>query len=248
MQSPTSPLVRLPLPEPVRAALARLVDGLLRAEAVRTVAVYGGVARGRFVAGRSDVNLLIVLRRGDRSALQEVCAPLRDVVGVQVEPMLVTADELPRLALVFPVKFQDICAHHVVLGGDPAPLATLQVPTTHARLRVEQELRNLGLRARRRFVELHGQAPALQQHLATLVRPFAIELASLLALDGRQAPSEDRTAAVFAAAAAAYALDAPVLHALAELRQTGVSGDPEQLYARLLGEVDRAAAAAARGA
>jgi hypothetical protein len=134
----------------------------------------------------------------------------------------------------------------VVVAGDPAPLAALAVPMTHARLRVEQELRNLALRSRRRFVELRAEPSALAAHLTALVRPLAIELGSLLAIDGHAVPDEDRTAAIFVAAAAAYRLDGSLLQRLAELRQgtAPASLDVEATFLGFLAVLERIAALA----
>lgn len=241
MPTPSATLPAV-LPAAVRSAILTCAAALQQTGVVRTVAVYGGVARGRFVEGRSDVNLLVVLDRAERGDLQALAPILARAAGVRFEPMFVTVAELARLGVVFPIKFRDIQARHVVVAGDAALLAALQVPMTNARLRVEQELRNLALRSRRRFVELADRPPALQAHLAGLVRPLAIEVASLLAIDGHQVPEEDRTAAIFAQAAGVYGLDAALLGQLAELRQGSAGGgDPAQQFVGFLAILDRLA-------
>jgi predicted nucleotidyltransferase len=245
--SPSSSPSPLPfaVPEAVRRTITTTAAELMRSGVVRTVAVYGGVARGRFVQGRSDVNLLIVLERGDGDALQALAPALQQAGELRIEPMFVTAAELHRLAAVFPIKFRDIQQHHVVVAGDATTLTALPVPMTHARLRVEQELRNLALRSRRRFVDLAARPAVLRAHLVGLVRPLAIELSSLLAIDGHPVPDEDRTAAIFAAAASAYRLDGQLLKQLADLRQgQAVAADDEALFVGLLGVLERAATSA----
>lgn len=241
---------------------------LVERGAARTVALFGGAARGRFVPGRSDVNLLVVLARRDATGggaldrstlacLHEVLERCRRGVDAlpeteraAIEPMFVGAEEFDRVALLFPVKCRDIVARHEVLAGDEGFLRGRSVPMTHARLRVEQELRNLALRTRRRLVAVVGERPSAAALLGTIARPLAIELAELLRLDGVTPPAEDRTSAILAMAAERYGLDGPALARVAAIRQgEPIDGDDDlgDLLLRIQASIDRAAQAAAGG-
>lgn len=236
------------VPDAVRRTIANTAAELLRSGVVRTVAVYGGVARGRFVQGSSDVNLLIVLQDGADETRRALAPMLRRAGELRIEPMLVTAAELQRLAEAFPLRFREVKQTHVVVGGDSSALSLLTVPMSGARSRVAQELRTLALQSRRRYLDLSARPAVLRAHLLGLVRLLAVELSSLLAIDGHAVPDENRTAAIFAAAAPAYGLDGELLRHLAELRQAPAGAtDDEALFVGLLGTLERAAAAAASG-
>jgi len=109
------------------------------------------------------------------------------------------------------------------------------------RLRIEQSLRNMVLRLRRRFLGIakdeHGQEMALKG----VARPLALELGALLRLTGQPTPAEDRTSALFADAARAFDLDGEALAHLARLRAGEKLGDLTNLYERVLQSITRAA-------
>jgi NAD(P)-dependent dehydrogenase (short-subunit alcohol dehydrogenase family) len=122
---------------------------------------------------------------------------------LRVEPFLLTADEVRHGADVFPTKFHDIAQHHVTLYGT-SPFEGLKVSPAHLRLRLEQELRNLSLRLRRRYVALVDDPEVLARAVSEVVPGFAVELQGLLSLLGKPAPKSDAPADVLAAAAAAF--------------------------------------------
>jgi hypothetical protein len=153
--------------------------------------------------------------------------------------MILTPAEVNPAAVVFPTKFLDMKDHHVVLHGAD-PFAGLEVPRAQVGLRIVQQLRNLTLRLRRRFVAVLDDPGAQAAALANLARPLAIELAALLRLAGKQVPPEDHTADIFRAAAAAFDADAEALARLAALRRgEPVKEDLQPLFGRLLATLAR---------
>jgi hypothetical protein len=229
-------------PPAIAAALVRLKDELVRSAGknLAGLILYGGLARGRYRSGKSDVNVVLLLHEISGPALAAVAPALRAAQrAANVSAMILTPAEVPATAAVFPIKFLDIKDHHVVLHGED-PFARLEVPREQIRLRVLQELRNLTLRLRRRFVAV-ADDPSLQgTALANLARPLAIELAALLRLAGKAVPPEDRTAAIFQAAAATFDADGEALSRLAALREgERIHDELPVLFTRLLATLDR---------
>ncbi len=237
------------VPAPVTQALDRLKEDLVRAAGpnLAGLILYGGVARGRYRPGKSDVNVLVLLNDASASALTAIAPALQTAWrSAGVEPMLLTPAEVPRAASAFPTKFLDIKNHHVVLAGSN-PLAGLDVPQEHVRLRIEQAIRNLLLRLRHGYVRAGGDATTLARLLTQIARPFALELAALLQLAGKDVPEEDRSAAIFDAAATAWGLDRESLAHLAALRQDSRPAvDVAILYRGVLDALTRAADVADR--
>jgi hypothetical protein len=231
-------------PAAITAALDRLKEELVQAagQNLAGLILYGGLARGRYRLGKSDVNVLVLLHDASASALSAIAPALQTAWrAAGVEPMLLTPAEVARAADAFPTKFLDIKNHHVVLAGTE-PLADLDVPREHIRLRIEQELRNLLLRLRHHFIAAGNDTAILTRVLARTARPFALELAALLQLAGKAVPADDRTAAIFEAAAAAFGLDRESLARLAELRQNPRrASDLPGLYRGVLDALSRAA-------
>ena len=240
-------------PEDVALALETLARDLA-AQAAGNLAglvLYGGLARGRYRPGRSDVNVVVLLKRLDAASLKAIAPALRDARrAAGVDAMLMTPGEVPFAALDFPTKFLDIQRHHVVLHGID-PFTPLQVPRAVVQKRIAQSLRNLLLRLRHRYLILCDEPDGLHRALADVARPLAIEMAALLQLDGLVLPDEDRTAALYGLAAQAFDLDAAALADLAALRDGTREVDAHAVFERLLDllslladEVDRRAAAA----
>src|SRR5262249_48835657 len=236
-------------PSHARAALQKLSEDLTTSAPSNLVAliVYGGLARGRFHLERSDINLLVLLRDTSLASLRAIAEPLHAAWReVRVEPFVLRADELTATAAAFPTKFLDIKDHHVLLTGED-PFTQLEVSHEHIRLRIEQELRNLALRLRRRFLFVAQNPSEVLQLLTESARPLALELAALLRLTGKTVPIEDRTAAILEAAAAAFTLDREALAEMASLRD----GQPPrleamELFGRVLSSIETAAATVAR--
>jgi hypothetical protein len=232
-------------PAAVAAALERLKVELTTTagENLAGLILYGGLARGRFRPGKSDVNVVVLLRDASAGKLAVIAPALQSARrAAGVDPLLLTPAEVPGVAQAFPTKFLDIKHHHIVLAGTD-PFAGLEVSREHARLRVEQELRNLILRLRRRYVTVGNDQRMLTQALMRIARPLALGLQGLLQVAGKEAP--DRSAAIFEASAAAFGLEQEPLARLAELRQDSQAiGDVIALYQGVLAALARAAEAA----
>lgn len=229
-------------PPAIAAALARLKEDLVRAAGTNLAGLilYGGLARGRFRPGKSDVNVVVLLREASAPALAAIGPALRTARRTaNVSPLILTPDEVRPGAVVFPTKFLDIKDYHVILHGDD-PFAGLEVPREQIRLRIVQQLRNMTLRLRRRYVAVHDDRESQAAALADLARPLAIEMAALLRLAGKPVPADDRTSAIFQAAAAAFDLDGEALARLAAFRQDErAREDLQPLFTRLLATLVR---------
>ena len=213
-------LDQLEAPAEVRAAVARLRDDLIR-EAGANLAgliLYGGMARGRYRPGRSDINVVVLLTETSTAALGKIAPILRAAWRARrVEPFIITPGEVASLSVTFPTKLLDIANCHIVLAGDD-PFAGLTVPREMIRQRIEQSLRNIELRLRRRYVSIYDDPASLGNTLAETAAALKVELGALLELAGKDKPGSLTTAAVLRAAAAAFDLDGATLGRIAALR------------------------------
>ena len=200
--------------------------------------------RARTVRSRSAVN------RPAAAALDRIAPALRKAWQKhRVEPFVLRAAELPQLADVFPTKLLDIQAQHIVLAGEDL-FHGLTVSREHIRLRVEQELRNLELRLRRRYLATADDPASQASILAGTVRPLALQLGWLLQLAGKPTPPDDRSETIYRTAAESFQLDAATLTEALALRfsdsaQPAPSAD-SGLFGRFLHLVHEAAKTADR--
>jgi predicted nucleotidyltransferase len=142
-------------------ARARAVLG----EHLRSAVLYGSAAEDRLRAG-SDVNLLLVLGEWHTAELDALRGPLRTMrAAIDLRVMLVLEAELPAVVEAFAVKFAEIAQRHRVLVG--ADIASALLPSREAlRTRTRQELLNLTLRLRERYVSLSLREEQSQRALA----------------------------------------------------------------------------------
>src|SRR5262245_60889076 len=92
------------VPANVAAALKRMRDDLASAAGANLAGLilYGGLARGRYRAGKSDVNVIVLLHDVSAGALAAVAPALRAAWrAAAVEPMVLTPSEVPAVAVAF---------------------------------------------------------------------------------------------------------------------------------------------------
>ncbi len=246
MQSPAPPdhPDHTEAPPEVRAAILRLRDDLKEAAGANLAGLilYGGLARGRYRAGKSDINLVVLLNDTSTAALARIAPTLRTAWRAwRVEPFIIKPPEAARLSVTFPTKLLDIARHSIVLAGSN-PFTDLQVAREQVRLRVEQSLRNTELRLRRRYLSIFDDTSSLATALADAALSLKVEFAAMLQLVHQEVPSEATSAAVLGAAADAFDLDREALARIAALRREADSSDDlPALYDRALATVARAA-------
>src|SRR5262249_12621280 len=127
-------------PPHVKAALDRLKQELANAAGASFAGLilYGGLARGRFRPGKSDVNVVVLLHDISPHSLDSIASPLQAAWRqAAVEPMILMPAEVARAAVAFPTKFLDIKEHHIVLAGSD-PFAGVEIPWEDWRLDVEE--------------------------------------------------------------------------------------------------------------
>lgn len=169
------------------------------------IVVYGSLARGGFVPDRSDIDLVIVLADDSRKILTAI-APTLELAraAARIEAMVLRADEIGRAADVFPLLYDDIRSHNIVLSGDD-PFAKLDILDEHRRLRIEQELREARIRLRRAVTDAVGAPRGLAGALERKMKQMRGPLHALLRLRGIEVT--DDIAAVLAAAGKRWKVD-----------------------------------------
>ncbi|MEE8105719.1 MAG: nucleotidyltransferase domain-containing protein [Planctomycetota bacterium] len=241
MNEPASVLQDLGAPPEIVEALTRLREQLVAAGGanLRGLIVYGSVARGCH-RHDGDINVVVLLNDAACAALSAIAPAMREARrAVSVDPFVLTIAEVPRVADVFPVKILDIQAHHVVLYGEN-PFPGVTVDREHVRLHLEQQLRNLGMRMRRRFLAVADDPAALATTLDTVARSLSVNLATLMRLQRRELPPGNDEAEVLTAAARAFDLDHEAMKRIATLRDEGEpSGDLTALYDRAQAVIER---------
>jgi predicted nucleotidyltransferase len=204
------------LPPDVAGTLDALTSTLRAAsgDSLLGLILYGGLARGRYNPGTSDINIVVYVRALTAKLLAGLAKPLHDAwESKRVDPMIVAKGELPRLSIAFPTKILDIQRKHVVLFGED-PFAGIVVSREHIRAHAEQELRHLSLRLRRRFISAYDDNAAIAMVATDAAVTLAVNLRELLFLRGVVSDEFQPTLAIYERAAETFGLDLPLLSAL----------------------------------
>jgi predicted nucleotidyltransferase len=152
------------IPEEVQETLRRYVAQLKQhlGTQVEAIVLYGSLARREYVHGRSNINVLLILRIGSLPVLQQ-CGKLQQKwgkVGI-VSPLVITEADLRNSLDLFPLEYFEIKEHHIVLEGrDLFP--ELHINDRNLSVQCEQEIIGNFLRLRQRFIEGWGRPEAIQ--------------------------------------------------------------------------------------
>jgi len=162
--------------------------------------LYGSAARGDFVPGWSDINLLIVVDGLTPETLRGLGRGLGEWRKAAGEPpLLITRLEWMRASDVFPIEITDMrVAHRVLRGADP--LDGLSVEPSDLRAALERELRGKLLRLRQGYAARAGNPAALGDLAARSSSTVLVLLRGVLALQARPVPSDPLQAASAASA------------------------------------------------
>jgi len=151
--------------------------------------LYGSAARGTHVAGRSDVNTLLICDAVDESLFAALRAgtALRDWLRAgNPAPLILSEVEWRAAADVFPIEYEDIRAAYRVLAGKD-PWAGIAVRRDDVRRQLEQELMGKLVRLRQAYAATRDDGKALTRVIAGSLGGFFTMLRAALRLAGRPA-------------------------------------------------------------
>lgn len=149
------------------------------------ILVYGSAARGEFLEGYSNINVLVVLERITQPVLQRWSGVHKQWAREKiVAPLFLTQTDLQQSSDVFPLEYLDIKECHVLLEGRD-PLPELHVNQAHMFVQCRQEACANLLRVRQCYVEGWGRVEAIQTLLPLSLTALLPCLRGLYRLLGR---------------------------------------------------------------
>ncbi|MGE0351834.1 MAG: nucleotidyltransferase domain-containing protein [Gemmatimonadales bacterium] len=187
------------------------VDQALAAD--YSAVLYGSLARGDYLEGRSDINLMLVLDHLDFDVLAVLVEPYRFWVGHgQFPPLLLSRAEWDRAADVFPIEITDMTIAYKVLRGRD-PLEDAEVSRPELRRSLEREFRGKLTRLRQGYLPAgshpEGLGSLAQQSIGTII----VLMRCLLKLAGREGVADARRVLTMAGAMVGFTA-APLLESL----------------------------------
>lgn len=154
----------LDLPEDIQEHLGEIREQIQKdwSSDCDGLVLFGSAARGDFIVGRSNINLLVVVQCLSVEFMQGIGQLHRKWGKHQiVAPLVMTKDDLGRSSCLFPLEFLQMTQNHVVLAGQD-PFAEFSLDTVRLSWQCEQELMANLLRLRQRFIEGEARIEAIQ--------------------------------------------------------------------------------------
>ena len=202
-------------------------------------AVYGSGAGLDYVAGSSDINLVVVLDEVRPADLRELRPHVKAWrrKGIAT-PLLLDRCFLAAAADVFPMELHDIQAQHRCLVGEDV-FARLQVQDDHLRFQCEHEARGKVLRLREVYLEIGDDSRRLKALMIDSLRTFLVIMRNMIRLEGPvgQLSYTD----VLAAFERRFQCALPVTSSLLriKLKQASWEGDVETTFAEYCQEMQQ---------
>jgi predicted nucleotidyltransferase len=165
--------------------LKALTDSLKAAigAQLKSVIVFGSLARGEFDPQKSNVNVLIIAEL-PVDVLQRLDTALKPWLSKgHAAPVLAEPDELPALAKDFPIEFLDMREEHRTLFGED-PLSRLVIDRQHLLAQCTHDLALVRLRLRQAIGSLGNNSPKLGQLLAQSISSVVTLLRAASRIDG----------------------------------------------------------------
>ena len=151
--------------------------------------LFGSAARGTHVDGRSDLNVLVIVRDASVARLHAATPVLAEwAKGGEPAPLVFAEEEWRASADVFPIEVEDMReAHRVLAGRDPFE----GIATRRADLRreLEHELRGKVLRLRTEYAAAAADGQALGRLLVHSAATFFVLFRATLRLLGGAPPA-----------------------------------------------------------
>ena len=179
--------------------------------------LYGSAAKGDYVAGSSDVNLLFVLRDSSFASIATL-SPTVEWWRKQKHrvPLLMTADEMRRSTDIFSIEFLDMQRTHRLLWGEDL-LKTLEIPMRLHRLQLEYELREKTILLRQHLLVVAGNTDAKWDLLLQSLSAFGTLFRHALIALGDAGAGSKREAAT--ALGSKLGIDVAVFGELLDIRE-----------------------------
>lgn len=193
----------------VEKQIDRFLDDLDRAWPGRYAAVlFGSAARGQYIPGWSDINVLLVadaLGPAELIAVRPALAGWRD--AAQALPLLFSIAEWRRSGDAYPLEIAEMrTAYRVLRGTDP--LAGMIVRPADLRVALERELRGKLMRLRQGFALYAADAKELTEFVRRSASSLLLLCRGILVLSGGEVPPDALRVVSAAAAAAGFHPDA----------------------------------------
>lgn len=225
----TFDLANINLPAAEKEWLKRFLEEITRigGDDLRSIALYGSVARGDYAAGRSDINVMVITETINvpmlKNALDEVTLAQRHAIRT----VFITPEELKVNASLFPSKYLSIKENHITIHGSDM-FAGLVIDPETLLFRLRQEVNSILFKLRYHYAHSGGQD--LTNMMNRNARGIFRIARMALSLTSQKLENWDAVANI---ASARFELDTETFRRIGALRKRDIAlprADAEKLY------------------
>jgi hypothetical protein len=211
---------------------------------LKAISVYGSATGADFIAGKSDVNMVVVVDAIDEGVLTGLLETVKWGRKRRiVPPLLLTPRQIESSLDVFPIEFLEVRESHALLTGEDF-FGALEAKPLELRLECESQLKAAALRTRQAYLEIgltkRGAEAVLHASLTSLIPVMR----AMLRLKGEAVPRRKLDA--LKAVGRVFGVDAARLEAILKDK----AGDEKigdrhahEVLATYVGDIEKLAAA-----
>ena len=175
-------------PEDVARQLISSLQEVLQ-QRLECAVLYGSAARGEYIEGESNVNVMVLLNDIDATTLI-AAAPVAQkwAKAGHLPPLILEREQWSRAADVFAIELADMIDAHKSLYGEDC-VASAEVKRSDLRMQAERELRGKLLQLQTGMLMSAGAPDALGALFKQALPSFTTYLRAVIRLAGRPVPA-----------------------------------------------------------
>lgn len=195
---------------------------------VQSIILYGSGARGEYVAGKSDINFLVILTPAGMAGLRRAVEIIEKWRTRSVAvPLVLTREYIQASLDSFPIEFLNIKRNYRLVFGEEV-LMNLEISPPNLRLQLERELKGKLLHLRQGLLNLGHDRDGLRNLLVSTISTFVALFEAFLFLKGEKIPATKQE--IFSAVARAANLNGGFIENLFRLQQQESRRYREELW------------------
>ncbi len=200
---------------------------------LKAVILYGSAAKGTYVAGVSDVNLLLLTGTTHPDKIMQLGSRAKKQIKKQrLSLQFLTTTEFENSADVFPMEYLDIQHSHKLVWGHDA-VEHIKITRTNLRHQAEERLRGSVHALRQALFASQGKSKLLSGVLTDWFGSQAALFRTLLRLaDAPTVPDEPRE--LINSLGSTFDIDASGLQPLIKLREGDKQGNATEIAVNVL--------------
>ena len=166
------------------------------ADDLLAVVLYGSAAGSAFRDGRSDINVLVILKEIKAAQIYKFGDAAKTLMrNSRISPFIMTREEFTAAADVFPLEYCDIVEKHVIIYGEKETL-NINVSKENLRLQLEEKLRGAAGDLRSMLLAAGGNEKNLGNYFLRWAGLGGILFRGLLRLKGKNVSGMDTDAII----------------------------------------------------